>query len=69
MNFVPFPCVLFVPRSSGGVNSGVSEVVAASGGDFRSVCVIAECWTDYTSGVMSSAACGSSGARYQFTLY
>ena len=30
-----------------------------------SVVVIAEYWNDYTGGVMSSAACGSSGARYQ----
>jgi len=30
-----------------------------------SVCVNAENWNDYTGGVMSSAACGSSGASYQ----
>merc|ERR1711916_378478 len=30
-----------------------------------SVCVNAENWNDYTGGVMSSKACGSSGARYQ----
>merc|ERR1712107_80755 len=29
------------------------------------VCVNAENWNDYTGGVMSSAACGSSGASYQ----
>merc|ERR1711991_157609 len=30
-----------------------------------SVCVNAENWNDYTGGIMSSAACGSSGASYQ----
>merc|ERR1712136_696961 len=30
-----------------------------------SVCVNAENWNDYTGGVMSSAACGSSGASYE----
>merc|ERR1712136_666073 len=54
------------PCTSGGCRKqDLWALAAAMEATPVSVCVNAENWNDYTGGVMSSAACGSSGASYQ----